>query len=58
MFEEDLSSEGAQGMAFIIHEALFPMKFSQTKLQIKSKKISNDLYYTTIKNLSDEEREK
>ena len=39
MFDEDPFSKGAQGTAFILHEALLLIKILETKPQVKSKKI-------------------
>ena len=57
-FEEDPFSKKAGGIAFIMLEALLLMKFLQAKPQIKNKNINyDDLYYTIIKNLSDDRGE-
>ena len=54
-FEEDRFSKDAQGIAFIMHEALLLMNFLLRKPPVKSMNIYYfDLYYTIIKNLSDE----
>ena len=52
-FDENHISQGAQSIAFIMHEVMFLMKFLQRKTQFK---IINfyDMYDTVIRNLSDE----
>ena len=50
---EDPFGKSAQGIAFIIHEAMLMMKFLQTKPRIRNKNINyHDLYYCNIENLS------
>ena len=52
-FEENFSSKGAQGIAFIMHKTLLLRKFLQTKPQVECMNINYfDLYYTIIENLS------
>ena len=55
MFEEKHFSNGIQGIAFILKEALLSTKFLQTKLHVQNRIINLlDLFYTIIRNLSDE----
>ena len=50
-FEEDPSSEGAQGISKLYHEVLLLMEFLQTTPQVENMNIEYyDLYYTVIKN--------
>ena len=48
-FEEDPFSEKAQSIAKTMYEALFSMKFLQTKPQIKKTNINySDFFYTLV----------